>query len=105
MSEVETSEEFDSLPPYRRFRAVREEMVDDQLFLIDQEGAAIHMLNPMAAAVWALLSDAIRVDEVAEAFTGYFPDADAAVIRDDIEDLFAEFESYDLIQPAGPAGA
>lgn len=99
------TDEFDSLSPYRRFRAVREERVDDQLFLVDQEGAAIHMLDPVATAVWTLLAEPVRVDEVAEAFASFFPDADTARIRDDVEDLFAELESYDLIQPVPATSA
>lgn len=91
---------FDDTGSYRRVRTVREEAVDDKLFLIDREEAAIHMLEPVGQAVWRLLLEPVSIDEVTDILHRAFPDTDRAQIRDDVEAIFIELDSYRLIAPA-----
>lgn len=90
---------FDRTTAYVRFRTIREERVDDKLFLIDRDESAIHMLEPTASAVWFMLAQPCRVEDVVDTFVGIFPDMDREKIDDDIEALFAELEGFRLIGP------
>jgi hypothetical protein len=89
--------------PSRRFvrhRAVREERVDDVLFLIDQEGKAIHALAPIGAGIWSLLQAPASIAETKRILKQAFPGVPARRIALDVEEIFAEFEEFGLIHHA-----
>ena len=94
----EPLEDFDRSVAYRRHRVVREEIVDNRLFIIDSQEAAIHMLEKTGILVWALLEQKTTVDQAVDAVAGIFPSAERAMIDEDVEDMFAELEGYRLIQ-------
>lgn len=96
----ELVEDFDRSVAYLRHRIVREEIVDDRLFIIDSQEGAIHMLEKIGIMVWAMLDQKTTVDQVVDTVAGIFPSVDLETIDEDVEDLFAELEGYQLIAAA-----
>lgn len=88
-------------PDFIRCRIVREERMDDALFLIDQEGQAIHMLDGAGAGLWALLVEPISVPEAKHLVRSAFPGVSPKRIARDVAALFAELEDAGLIAHAG----
>jgi len=88
--------------PRRRFirsRPVREERVDEMLFLIDQEGKAIHALAPISAGIWSLLSEPVSAAETKHILKQAFPTVPSRKVARDVDEIFAEFEEHGLIRP------
>ena len=81
-----------------RFRRVREERVDNVLFLIDQESKAIHALTPVGAGIWSLLEQPASVAGTKRILKQAFPTVSRRRIARDVEDIFAELEEFALIQ-------
>ncbi len=71
--------------------------VDDDHFLTDADGRAIHHLNPVAASVWRLLDAPMTVRALGELLQMAFPDVPGSKINDDLRDLIARFEKKGLI--------
>lgn len=84
-----------------RFRPVREEQVDDILFLIDQEGKAIHALAPIGAGIWSLLREPASVAETTRILKLAFPAVSPRRVARDVEAIFAELQGHGLIRHAG----
>jgi len=74
--------------------------VDDVLFLIDQDGKAIHALTTIGAGIWSLLQSPASVTETERILKQAFPSVPARRIARDVEEIFAELEEFGLIQHA-----
>lgn len=85
---------------FARFRPIREEWVDDMLFLIDQEGKAIHALAPVGAGIWSLLREPISMAAAKQILKQAFPTVSQRRIARDVEEIFAEFRELGLIRHA-----
>lgn len=83
-----------------RQRVVREERMDDVLFLIDEEGKAIHMLEMSGIGVWTLLAESISIAEAKSVLKAAFPGVSARRIARDVEELFDDLEASGLIAHA-----
>jgi len=89
------------LPPsskrYVRHRPVRAERMDDALFLIDEEGKAIHMLDGASPGLWQLLEQPISVAEAKTVLKTAFPHVPPKRIARDVESLFDDLLAAGLI--------
>lgn len=83
---------------YRRNPEVTIVQVDDQCFLADRQGAAIHHLNPTGSAIWTLVSEAMTLDEITAVFLAAFPDLDHDQARRDVTNLVGELMKKNLLQ-------
>lgn len=83
-----------------RSRPVREQRVDEMLFLIDQEGKAIHALTPIGAGIWSLLIESASIAETKQILKQAFPTVSPRRVARDVEEIFAEFEETGLIRYA-----
>lgn len=83
-----------------RSRPVRQERIDEVLFLIDQEGKAIHALAPIGAGIWSLLNEPVSIAETKQVLKQAFPTVPSRKVARDVEEIFAEFEEHGLIRPA-----
>ena len=68
----------------RRNPVVREESIDDALFLIDEAGDAIYHLDALGAALWRLLEAEPALDELAGLFAEAFPEVDPMTLANDV---------------------
>lgn len=82
---------------YVRHRQVREERVDDVLFLIDQQEQTIHALAPVGAGIWSLLAEPASIAATKQILKQAFPTITPRRIARDVEEIFAEFEQSGLI--------
>ena len=86
--------------PYVRKRGIREEPVDDVVFLIDEGGKAIHMLERLSYGIWNLLDEPMSVAEAKGLVRSPFPGISARRLARDVEMLFIDLEDAGLIAPA-----
>ena len=71
----------------------------DELFVIAEEGGAIHRLNTTSRAVWALLNhEPLDLDSVSDTLTGFFAGAKFEQVRQDVAQLLAQFYHAGLIK-------
>lgn len=91
---------------YLRNHEITETKVDGEHFLADAEGAAIHHLNPVAAAVWNLLAEPIALDQVVDYLHEAFPDVERQTIADDVAALIGKLVAKRLVRgrPAAEGG-
>jgi hypothetical protein len=71
--------------------------IDDQMFLADGQGAAIHHLNPIGSAIWSLLAEPMTADEMANLLITAFPDLERNSIENDLQNLIDELLSRNLL--------
>jgi hypothetical protein len=71
--------------------------IDDQVFLADGQGAAIHHLNPIGTAIWSLLAEPMTADEITNLLMTAFPDLERNSIESDLQNLIAELLSRNLL--------
>jgi len=88
-------------PRFVRHRPVREERMDEALFLIDEEGKAIHMLDGASPGLWALLAEPVSVAEAKTVLKTAFPHVPPKRIARDVEALFEDLDAAGLITHAG----
>ncbi|XQU07421.1 PqqD family protein [Halomonas sp. LY9] len=71
----------------------------DELFVIAEEGGAIHRLNTTSRAVWALLNhEPMDLESVSDTLAGFFADAEFGQVRQDMAQLLAQLYHAGLIQ-------
>jgi hypothetical protein len=97
MAQEQTSDDFDPHAVFQRFREVRCEWVDDTLFIIDAEEKAIHGLDRLSAAIWELLLEPWSADGAGRLVAQAYPGQPLEDVLDDVEQVFADLESYNLI--------
>jgi len=71
--------------------------IDDQVFLADGQGAAIHYLNPIGTAIWSLLAEPMTADEMTNLLLTAFPDLERSAIESDLHNLIDELLSSNLL--------
>lgn len=86
---------------YVRHRPVGEERLDDALFLIDEEGQAIHMLEGTSPGIWALLAAPTSVSDAKTLVKTAFPAVPPKRIARDVETLFEDLSAAGLITHVG----
>jgi hypothetical protein len=85
-----------------RFRArpdVSVRQVAEDAFLCDRARGAVLHLNAVGRAVWALLDEGTSPVEATELLAVAFPDVTPERIAADVDSLFAELGTADLIRP------
>lgn len=91
--------------PTRRHGVTVRQMEDESWLLFDAEGGATHAVNATAAFIWNLCDGTRTVDQICSDVAEYY-DADADLVRRDVEALLGEFLRLGLLQADGePAGA
>lgn len=78
-------------------RAIREERIDDALFLIDEKEEAIHFLDTAASAIWHVIAEPIDREEIVGLFEAAFPDAEGIAIERDIDGVLSFFADAGLL--------
>jgi hypothetical protein len=82
---------------YRQNPEIKMVQLDNQSFLADRDGAAIHHLNQMGSAIWTLLADAMTEDEVVGVLLTAFPDLDHDQVRRDVGNLIEALRQKNLL--------
>ncbi len=67
------------------------------MFLADGQGATIHYLNPIGAAIWSLLAEPMTADEITNLLMTAFPDLERGSIESDLHSLIDELLSRNLL--------
>jgi hypothetical protein len=71
--------------------------MDEALFLIDEEGKAIHLLKGVSLGIWTLLAEPISVAEAKTVLKTAFPHVPPKRIARDVEALFDDLDQAGLI--------
>jgi hypothetical protein len=71
--------------------------IEDQVFLADEQGAAIHHLNPVGAAIWSLLAEPVTAAEMTKLLMSAFPDHEPGRIEGDLGNLIGELLKKNLL--------
>ena len=82
---------------YAQAAGVREILSDDQCFLADAQGIAVHRLNEGAIAIWRLLEEAMSAIEIADVIHAQFPAVPSPTALNDTVALLDEFLRNRLI--------
>ncbi len=82
----------------RRRSDVEIRQVDDECFLADLDGNAIHHLNPIGMAVWRLMARPTDSNEIVAALANAFPDVERERIEQDVAELVAALRRKGLIE-------
>ena len=70
----------------------------DGAVLLDTASEVYFGLNPVGARVWELLPPASRtLDDLCAALADEYPDAPAAVLRDDVAELLSQLAEHGLV--------
>ena len=64
--------------------------VDQDIFLVDPDSQAIYQLNAVGAALWRLLEEPIRVDDVIDVLRAAFPDVARRQIESDVNGIVSD---------------
>ena len=86
---------------YRQKREIGIVEVDNQSFLADRQGAAIHHLNSTGSSVWTLLAEPMTLDELVRILITAFPELDPEQVRRDIDALVSELMRENLLEFGG----
>ncbi len=86
-------------PPgcYLRKAEISVVSVDGESFLADAQGAAIHHLNSVGAAIWTLLAEPVSMAEMVELMLTVFPDEDSDRVKSDLAALIDTLISKNLL--------
>ena len=71
--------------------------MDEALFLIDEEGKAIHMLEGASPGLWQLLEQPMSASEAKTILKTAFPHVPPKRIARDVEALFDDLDAAGLI--------
>lgn len=86
--------------PYRRSPQVAVREVQDDLFLWHAAEHSYFHLNPVARAIWALLEEPIRGQDIVDLLVEVFADIAPDQIAADVANLLGAFEAESLIDKA-----
>ncbi|HAA46337.1 MAG: hypothetical protein XD36_1441 [Halomonas sp. 54_146] len=85
---------------WRACKAAHEYPLGDELFVIVEEGGAIHRMNITSRAVWALLQhEALSIEELSQTLVGFFMPVSIEQVRNDMAELLGQFLAVGLIEP------
>ncbi|MGO3004944.1 MAG: PqqD family protein [Halomonas sp.] len=80
-------------------QAAYEYPLGDELFVIVEEGGAIHRMNVTSRAVWALLQhEALTMEELSQTLVAFFMPVSLEQVRKDIAELLGQFLAAGLIE-------
>lgn len=82
---------------YRQAPGITMVEVDDQCFLADQQGNAIHHLNPVGSSIWGLLAEPMSLDEIVDLLASAFPGQEREQIAADVSTLVHRLKSKNLL--------
>jgi hypothetical protein len=74
--------------------------MDDDIFLVKPDDAAIFHLNAVAASLWGLLERPTTLAAATDALCRAFPHADPRTVKRDVRALFATLQAEGLIRSA-----
>lgn len=73
------------------------------IYLTDAFGLGVHRLNDGSLAIWRLLEEPMRLDEVCDVLAEAFPDVPRALIEKDSTRMLREFVQHRLVEPVDKA--
>ncbi len=85
---------------FRRVKGVSVRRVGEAAFLWRPGEAILWHLNPVARALWTLLTRPASASEMADVLTEAFPDEDPERLLADVARLLARLQAEDLVVPA-----
>ncbi len=71
--------------------------IDGESFLADNQGAAIHHLNPVGSAIWTLLAEPVTIADMVDLLHLAFPDVGGEQVKGDVADLIGTLVSKNLL--------
>lgn len=71
--------------------------LDNELFIIDEQGKRIHHLNITASAIWRFLDTPASANEVIVIFRHLYPDADQTMLKKSIRKSLAWMRRKDIL--------
>lgn len=83
---------------YRQKPGISVVEMDNQSFLADQQGAAIHHLNSTGSSIWGLLAEPIKLEEIVGVLKTAFPDLEREQISCDVNLLIDELMRKNLLE-------
>jgi hypothetical protein len=86
--------------PVTRAKTASELAVDDQRFVVDAHGYAVHQLNPISGAVWMALDSPITAAQIIDMFCAAFPDETREKLTRDITWVLRVFAARRLLVQA-----
>lgn len=85
---------------WRARHTAHEYPLGDELFVILEEGGAIHRMNVTSRAVWLLLqNEALDIHELSETLTAFFMPVSREQVGKDVALLLGQFLAAGLIEP------
>lgn len=85
--------------PFRQRPGTVAVPIGEQLYLADAEGRAIHQLDPLAAAIRAIIEDPVSPAGLADRMAETFPDAGGDRVAADLDRLIRRLRTAGLIEP------
>ncbi len=86
---------------WRARHTAHEYPLGDELFVIVEEGGAIHRMNVTSRAAWALLQhEALTIEELSQTLVAFFMPVSLEQVRRDMAELMGQFLAVGLIEPA-----
>ncbi|TVP46644.1 MAG: PqqD family peptide modification chaperone [Halomonas sp.] len=84
---------------WRACKTAHEYPLGNELFVIIEEGGAIHRMNVTSRAIWLLLqNEALDIGELSETLTGFFMPVSREQVTKDVAELLGQFLSAGLIE-------
>lgn len=83
---------------WERAGGVSENPMDDDLFLVVPVSGEIVHLDAMGAAIWRLLQQPQSLEDIRATFVAAFPDADAAVLQEDLTVALETLKAAGLVR-------
>jgi len=71
--------------------------IDGESFLADNQGAAIHHLNPVGSAIWTLLAEPVTMADMVDLLHLAFPDVGGEQVKGDLAALIDTLVSKNLL--------
>ncbi len=85
-------------PCYEQNKKIIERNVDNASFLVNPETEEIFYLNSLSSAIWQLLEQPVKIEEVVDIVIKAFPDILPEQIFKDTSKLFVEFINKDVVR-------
>lgn len=86
---------------WRARQTAHEYPLGDELFVIVEEGGAIHRMNVTSRAAWALLQhEALTIEALSQTLVAFFMPVSLEQVRKDMAELLGQFLAVGLIEAA-----
>jgi hypothetical protein len=80
-----------------RKNGISEISADENSFLANDSGTAIHQLNPVGSAIWNLLSEPMTTNQIVAVLLTAFPEAEPAQVETDVRNLLKGLDVKNLL--------